>query len=169
MDPVQKMWRYLNDNTRASLGSTLITLMDEYLVGKKITRTIPGIYEYRCHLCKGSIYNNVFFFLKFYRCPSCIVITFSLVQICSKKLCDVNIFNLDWIIKFFPFIFLVDCRRVLSHSLPSSHPPSPPQKINKGRVVSFLRFGTYTPYSKMAAILVFFCLIANWPFWPRSS
>ena len=21
----------------------------------------------------------------------------------------------------------------------------------------------------MAAILVFFCLIANWPFWPRSS
>ena len=26
----------------------------------------------------------------------------------------------------------------------------------------------YTPYSKMAAILVFFCLIANWPFWPRS-
>ena len=24
----------------------------------------------------------------------------------------------------------------------------------------------YTPYSKMAAILVFFCLIANWPFWP---
>ena len=27
---------------------------------------------------------------------------------------------------------------------------------------------SYTPYSKMAAILVFFCLIANWPFWPRS-
>ena len=25
-----------------------------------------------------------------------------------------------------------------------------------------------TPYSKMAAILVFFCLIANWPSWPRS-
>ena len=24
-----------------------------------------------------------------------------------------------------------------------------------------------TPYSKMAATLVFFCLIANWPFWPR--
>ena len=28
--------------------------------------------------------------------------------------------------------------------------------------------GSYTPYSKMAAILVFFCLIVNWPFWPRS-
>ena len=25
----------------------------------------------------------------------------------------------------------------------------------------------YTPYSKMAAILVFFCLFSNWPFWPR--
>ena len=28
--------------------------------------------------------------------------------------------------------------------------------------------GYHTPYSKMAAILVFFCLIANWPFWPSS-
>ena len=27
----------------------------------------------------------------------------------------------------------------------------------------------HTPYSKMAAILVFFCYIANWPFWPRSG
>ena len=27
----------------------------------------------------------------------------------------------------------------------------------------------YTPYSKIAAILVFFCLIANWPFWPSSK
>lgn len=61
MDPVQKMWRYLNDNTRASLGSTLMTLMYEYLVGKNITRTIHGMYEYRFHLCKGSIYNNGFF------------------------------------------------------------------------------------------------------------
>ena len=26
----------------------------------------------------------------------------------------------------------------------------------------------YTPYSKMAAILVFFCFQANWPLWPRS-
>ena len=26
----------------------------------------------------------------------------------------------------------------------------------------------HTPYSKMAAILVFFCLIAKWPCWPRS-
>ena len=25
-----------------------------------------------------------------------------------------------------------------------------------------------TPYSKMAAILVFICLISNWPFWPHS-
>ena len=30
-------------------------------------------------------------------------------------------------------------------------------------------FDLHTPYSKMAAILVFFCLIANWPFCPRSS
>ena len=27
--------------------------------------------------------------------------------------------------------------------------------------------GKYTPYSKMAAILVFFCFHANWPLWPR--
>ena len=26
----------------------------------------------------------------------------------------------------------------------------------------------YTPYSKMATVSVFFCLIANWPFWPSS-
>ena len=26
----------------------------------------------------------------------------------------------------------------------------------------------HTPYSKMAAILVFFCFHANWPLWPRS-
>ena len=26
-----------------------------------------------------------------------------------------------------------------------------------------------TPYSKMAAILVFFCFNANWPLWPHSS
>ena len=26
---------------------------------------------------------------------------------------------------------------------------------------------SHTPYSKMAAILVFFCFIVNWPFWPR--
>ena len=26
-----------------------------------------------------------------------------------------------------------------------------------------------TPYSKMAAILVFFCFHANWPFWHRSK
>ena len=31
------------------------------------------------------------------------------------------------------------------------------------------RVNTNTPYSKMAAILVIFCLIANWPFWPGSS
>ena len=27
---------------------------------------------------------------------------------------------------------------------------------------------TNTPYSKMAAILGFFCSHANWPLWPRS-
>ena len=33
----------------------------------------------------------------------------------------------------------------------------------------FVRFGlVYTPYSKMAAILVFSCFRANWPLWPRS-
>ena len=33
----------------------------------------------------------------------------------------------------------------------------------------FVRFRlVYTPYSKMAAILVFFCFHANWPLWPRS-
>ena len=26
-----------------------------------------------------------------------------------------------------------------------------------------------TPYSEMAAILVFFCLNAHWPFWTRSK
>ena len=26
----------------------------------------------------------------------------------------------------------------------------------------------YTPYSKMAAVLVFFCFHANWPLWPSS-
>ena len=27
----------------------------------------------------------------------------------------------------------------------------------------------YTPYSKMAAILEFFCFLVNEPFWPRSQ
>ena len=33
------------------------------------------------------------------------------------------------------------------------------------QVIHLLR---HTPYSKMAAILVFFCFHANWPLWPRS-
>ena len=38
--------------------------------------------------------------------------------------------------------------------------------INYGHVLDMT--GYHTPYSKMTAILVFFCLIANWPFWPGS-
>ena len=35
-------------------------------------------------------------------------------------------------------------------------------------VYSLNKFSKFnTLYSKMAAILVFFCVIANWPFWPR--
>ena len=28
-------------------------------------------------------------------------------------------------------------------------------------------YRSHTPYSKMAAILVLFCFIVNWPSWPR--
>ena len=35
-------------------------------------------------------------------------------------------------------------------------------------LVSVKKTSLYTPYSKITAILVFFCFHANWPFWPRS-
>ena len=41
------------------------------------------------------------------------------------------------------------------------------QALSVSDVVGPLRI--HTPYSKMAAILVFFCFHANWPLWPRSS
>ena len=43
------------------------------------------------------------------------------------------------------------------------------KKLLQSKILQRLFLKVYTPYSKMAAILVFFCLIANWPFWPRSS
>ena len=62
------------------------------------------------------------------------------------------------------FLFLLKMKYFNSYLSCHSDSPSS-RKLSKN--YENLVYQTNTPYSKMAAILVFFCFLGNWPCWPR--